>query len=279
MTNRDNAFTLIELLVVIAIIALLVSILLPSLKKARELARIAACQVNCRTIANAYVLYAGESDGQFPSLHRDKNYDIYGWYWYAFENKGAEMGLQAYTGLPADPDRVAGGAWLCPSSPTHVIDVGRIIYTTDGSGLAQGAIADKNNYSGLSYHWQQAYGTSVVDKTTGQTCSSDRLTAAWTLDYFSRPFGVPIQYCSDRQCLASTNEIAANSWHAAGRPSGFLDGHSALLTASGYASPYNGSGSFNGSNQGLVNSKFPEHALHGGSVTYGNNGDFCLWQY
>ena len=55
-------FTLIELLVVIAIIALLVSILMPALKTARQLATGAVCLANQKTMSLAYIMYAQEND-------------------------------------------------------------------------------------------------------------------------------------------------------------------------------------------------------------------------
>jgi prepilin-type N-terminal cleavage/methylation domain-containing protein len=55
--QRARAFTLIELLVVIAIIALLIAILLPTLRWAKEQARVAVCLANQRTIAQAGVSY------------------------------------------------------------------------------------------------------------------------------------------------------------------------------------------------------------------------------
>jgi prepilin-type N-terminal cleavage/methylation domain-containing protein len=64
--RRENGFTLIELLVVIAIISLLVSILLPSLNQAKELAKRASCQANLHSIGLAVNLYAGEYDGYVP---------------------------------------------------------------------------------------------------------------------------------------------------------------------------------------------------------------------
>ena len=59
---------MIELLVVIAIIALLVSILMPSLGKARELARIAACGTQMRNIMLAMTLYTEDNDQRWPGM-------------------------------------------------------------------------------------------------------------------------------------------------------------------------------------------------------------------
>ncbi len=61
-----KGFTLIELLVVISIIAILVSILLPALAKARELANRAVCMANVRGIIQAMVTYSQGSGGVFP---------------------------------------------------------------------------------------------------------------------------------------------------------------------------------------------------------------------
>ena len=59
-------FTLIELLVVISIIAILISILLPALAKARELANRAVCMANIRGVIQAMVTYAQSQNGSFP---------------------------------------------------------------------------------------------------------------------------------------------------------------------------------------------------------------------
>jgi prepilin-type N-terminal cleavage/methylation domain-containing protein len=70
-----GAFTLIELLVVIAIIALLVSILLPSLNRAKELAKAAICMSNARSLGTAFHIYAQEYSGYVPPDRRSQNED------------------------------------------------------------------------------------------------------------------------------------------------------------------------------------------------------------
>ena len=66
MSTSRPAFTLVELLVVVAILVLLVSLLLPSLHRAQELAHRAICANNQRILTIAVVNYAHENNGWGP---------------------------------------------------------------------------------------------------------------------------------------------------------------------------------------------------------------------
>jgi len=66
LKRKSHGFTLIELLVVIAIIALLLSLLLPGLKKARKQTQTVICSSNMRQIGFAAVLYAEANDTYVP---------------------------------------------------------------------------------------------------------------------------------------------------------------------------------------------------------------------
>ncbi len=66
MRARKTAFTLVELLVVISIIALLIAILLPSLKKARDQTKKVACASNVRSLTQATLTYAVENKDFVP---------------------------------------------------------------------------------------------------------------------------------------------------------------------------------------------------------------------
>jgi prepilin-type N-terminal cleavage/methylation domain-containing protein/prepilin-type processing-associated H-X9-DG protein len=96
-----SAFTLIELLVVIAIISLLVSILLPSLQKAKQLANRVHCLVRLRSIGSVYFLYQSDFDGRGPV----------GFTWGSSDSREAEPGWPGWPSATGNP-YYGGWGWF-----------------------------------------------------------------------------------------------------------------------------------------------------------------------
>ena len=78
-----RGFTLVEMLVVIAVMAVLMSLLLPGLKAARENARRVQCSVNAKQLMLSSILYSGDYKGTVPygfyfDVGADAQYSFYG---------------------------------------------------------------------------------------------------------------------------------------------------------------------------------------------------------
>lgn len=97
--TRKNGFTLVELLVVIGIIAVLISILLPSLNKARNAAKAVQCASNLRQLASANLQYM--NDWHDYSVPVKQGPDVQAWMY----NQSFRRNLGLPVKGPTDPTR------------------------------------------------------------------------------------------------------------------------------------------------------------------------------
>ena len=135
--SRRKGFTLIELLVVIAIIALLMAILIPTLRRAKEQAKTVGCLANLKQWNITFAMYVEENDGKFPSGETWQ-----GFWWIA----QLPPRIQSYKANPL---------WFCPSGQKPI---------RDEKGVT---IPTFNIYNAWGIYTRQDYGNLCADGIAG----------------------------------------------------------------------------------------------------------------
>ncbi|MCC6676154.1 MAG: prepilin-type N-terminal cleavage/methylation domain-containing protein [Phycisphaerales bacterium] len=267
VNKRRQGFTLIELLVVIAIIALLISILLPALGRARKAGQMAVSLSNMRQINVAGVTYRDSNKGRMPLfvqlskrgstvVENPTGDTAAGWCTWSYGGKNNDgwwsssadkfFDIEA-ADRPLNPYVYEGVDWEAPVAPAQL--------PKDSSARKQEAkvFKDPSDKVGHQRDWPKA-------NKEGQTCYDDvgtsyQYNAKWfeqlptSMKFVARfEFGIkrmgladafnPSKYAwmSDEYSDITVNQLSAKAQVKNGYDDinksilGFLDGHAAYLT-------------------------------------------------
>jgi prepilin-type N-terminal cleavage/methylation domain-containing protein/prepilin-type processing-associated H-X9-DG protein len=143
MESRRQVFTLIELLVVISIIAILASLLLPALGKARERGREISCKSNLKQNAIPFIMYEDDYNGYIPYRLENSNPDGSGYNYYTDKIFNWPTKLRDYL-----KDSLATA--YCPSDRAAVIPQPM---TWKAASLITG-----DYWNSVSYSWRKTLG-------------------------------------------------------------------------------------------------------------------------
>lgn len=191
----QNAFTLVELLVVISIIALLIAILIPSLKKARAQAKNVVCMSNLHAIGVGSSTYAADAPN---NVYPDG--ETLGWASFrVMAGRTFAFGEKEDLGLPAVFDRNGiiprdSDVWLCPSNMTQLnkaeVVIGQNQYQLERDYGMTYRVTTRNQYTqNPMFHTPGGIRQELVEQDLASSTAPRRFFIYWVTDNWNlRPY-------------------------------------------------------------------------------------------
>ena len=214
--SRRKGFTLIELLIVVAIIAVLVSILMPALRAARENATLAVCLGNLKVLANAYQWYANDNQDKIVGGdNHGKDEDWVRW--------------PASVSIPDQKEAIERGAlfphvnnldaYHCPGDKERISQTGAVLH-------AWGSYSITGCLNGEGYPGDCFGPENQIRKFSAITFPETKYVFVEEADWRGwniRSCGVHMSFCGSGNTEHFGDRLAA--FHAGKCDFGWLDGH------------------------------------------------------